>query len=580
MRVLLDDEEAKQAQSEEQTGYQVEALSDGDYIVTIRHDANSVRITGDDPQVEIDETGMQFSEGNWQEISLAGGTARASGDEGATMTATFTGNQVRLLGSYTPDGGQADVYLDGEKQLVYFDCYGQQERHRQQLYSRSGLRNGEHELKIVVRGEGNPHSKGTKVFIDGLQYSAAEPKVESAWGAGGGPTTAQRWIMGYPEREDYVDSEGKVWQPGMEFVVRSGHLTDSVEESWHTEPTQLVIHGTKDPELYRHGVHGREFWTDFTVAPGTYHVRLKLMEFRNVEPQQRALTVSINGEEKVAGVDVAATAAGITESDELKRELTHRHFVWFGQRHAVDLVFNDIQPKHGIISIHFHGTYGGEALVQAIEVAPGRGDGGATPILVEDKARQAAGAADDGNLLTNPGFEGGFDGHQGSLGYSGETGGWRFLFAGPSVAYIYPESAYWIHPNLGLPKFHKGHEAFRTHTDGSGHTSMHQEVNVERETKYEAEVWLRADDLDGKGFGQAPSDSAGLWIQELDAAGKVIHDHGKKAITEPTEYQKIGVRFTTQPKAHRVRFILDTRIDCHYESGHVTYDSCVLKKSD
>ena len=28
--------------------------------------------------------------------------------------------------------------------------------------------------------------------------------------------------------------------------------------------------GTIDPELYRYGVHGREFWVNLTVGPGRY----------------------------------------------------------------------------------------------------------------------------------------------------------------------------------------------------------------------------------------------------------------------------------------------------------------------
>ena len=42
---------------------------------------------------------------------------------GATVTAAFTGNQVQLIGRAAPDGGLADVWIDGVKQLVFIDCW-------------------------------------------------------------------------------------------------------------------------------------------------------------------------------------------------------------------------------------------------------------------------------------------------------------------------------------------------------------------------------------------------------------------------------------------------------------------------
>ena len=47
---------------------------------------------------------------------------------------------------------------------------------------------------------------------------------------------------------------------------------------------------------------------------------------------------------------------------------------------AVDLVFNDIRPEHGIIAIRFWNRFSGEAMVQAIEIGPGQGTPGAKPV--------------------------------------------------------------------------------------------------------------------------------------------------------------------------------------------------------
>ena len=42
---------------------------------------------------------------------------------GAGPSFAFEGNQVRLIGQADPDGGKADVYLDGARQLCGIDCW-------------------------------------------------------------------------------------------------------------------------------------------------------------------------------------------------------------------------------------------------------------------------------------------------------------------------------------------------------------------------------------------------------------------------------------------------------------------------
>ncbi|MBP7935836.1 MAG: hypothetical protein KA354_14410 [Phycisphaerae bacterium] len=41
-----------------------------------------------------------------------------------------------------------------------------------------------------------------------------------------------------------------------------------------------------------------------------------------------------------------------------------------GLGHPLDLAFKDIRPEHGIIAIRFWNRFSGEAMVQAIEIAP------------------------------------------------------------------------------------------------------------------------------------------------------------------------------------------------------------------
>ncbi len=384
------------AADEKQNRFQAKELKGGDFLITIRHDgAENVVIEGDDPQQEVDDEKLTFS-GRWNKSTMkgfSGGGSHFATDAGAGVSFSFTGNQVRLIGSAAPDAGQADIYLDDVKQLVGLDCWNPALRHQQVLYYRNGLTNGPHTVKLVVRGSKNPLSMGKAVSLDGVQFSAET--AENDFGAGGGPTGPQRFIFGRSARDDFTDSAKNAWRPATEFVIRAGHVVDSVALSWWTARRQIQIEGTPDPELYRYGVHGKEFWTDFTVGPanrnvpgktGTYHVRLKFAETRRIKPEQRAVTIHINGQEMVRDFDIAATALAQAR-ESLAREsgrAGQRPAVPLGTGHgrAVDLVYNGIEPKNGVISIKFTNTRGGEAIIQAIEVAPGDAPPGATPVTL------------------------------------------------------------------------------------------------------------------------------------------------------------------------------------------------------
>ena len=350
-------------------GYTVQRLNNGDCIVSIRHDgARSIQVTGNDPQEVVDDKSLSWG-GEWETDASSPatndfqGTLHRSGSPGASMTCRFTGNQVRLIGRVAPDGGQADVFLDGEKQLVGVDAWYRQALYQQVIYYMNGLTNGPHELKIVVRGTRNSRSQGAWVYVDAVQFSAATGS--SGFGSGGGPTEAQRWVFGYPQRE-FIDSAGHHWLPATEWVTRGewGWLKDTAKEHWWQVPVTEPITGTPDPELYRYGAHAAEFWANFTLGPGTYHLRLKFAERRaaNDDPFLRAVTVLINDQLVAEDLDIAAMAGGV-----------HR---------AVDLVFNGIKPLRGIIEVRLRNAYGGEAALQALEVGPGDGGTGASPMHV------------------------------------------------------------------------------------------------------------------------------------------------------------------------------------------------------
>jgi hypothetical protein len=520
------------------SGYAVRELADGDAIVTVRHEGSrKIVVAGDDPQQEIEQT------------------ADLSSD------IAFEGNQVRIIGPMGPAGGLADVTLDGVKQLVPIDSWNPSRRDRQTLYYRNGLAQGPHTLRVAARGVHNPYSAGNQVSVQAIQFSNAEGA--SSYPTGTGPTQTQRMIFGYTGDADYRDSQGQSWRPATELITRTGANTDSVTTSWWRMPAAAAIDGTPDRELYRYGVHGREFWVNVTVGPGSYHVRLKFAAGRDGGTEGSCLNLRINGREVAERVDVAATAGG-----------TNR---------AVDLVFNQIVPRNGIIEVRFTGAnrlFGGkltrgEAFVQALEVGPGDERAGAEPVSVPKLPANT-------NLLLNPGFEDTAGGQVHPGGVRAAANEWTYDFDGTAASYIGQERDFNSELIWGdLPEYHSGRGALRVQAQEAGaHSKVYQDVEALPNRSYAASVWVKTSDLHGAGFGHDAKDSASLEIQEMDASGDVIRVHPKAEVKAAGPYRNVMCGFSTDPRTARVRFLLETVLHCTYRDGYVTYDECSMVLKD
>ncbi len=340
-------------------GYIVDPLPNGDCLVTIRHDGRTgLVVEGDDPQDVADDAFFAVT-GSWMSVEDAaawGGSYRAADQADAALTFVFNGNRVCLTGIVGPEGGWADAYVDGVKEPTVVECWNPTVRRRQPIFVKKGLENGSHELKIVLRGAGNPLARGMRIMVDSAQVSAASG--EAGTGSGGGPREAQRLIFGTTERRDYVDGGGNAWRPGTEFVTRSGNGADTVARCWWNCRRSMYIGGTKDEEIYRYGVHAPEFWVNLTVAPGTYLVRLHWADTPETpwmeregewESVSRPTTVAING-------------VTVVENLNVRKEV--------GTFRAYVRDFPGIVPQNGVIELRFTSTPGHEAMIQAVEVLP------------------------------------------------------------------------------------------------------------------------------------------------------------------------------------------------------------------
>jgi beta-galactosidase GanA len=130
--------------------------------------AGDVSYTYDD----ADTTDLQYAGTGWSHVanqSYTGGdyknTESFSNQAGDSMTAQFNGTAVRWIGSKTNNHGFADVYVDGMK-MATVDCSGSQSQ--AVLFSKTGLPDGPHTLKIVVDGTHASGSTDNFVSIDAI----------------------------------------------------------------------------------------------------------------------------------------------------------------------------------------------------------------------------------------------------------------------------------------------------------------------------------------------------------------------------------------------------------------------------
>ena len=85
---------------------------------------------------------------------------------------TFTGVAVKWISPTNGNLGKADIYLDGVLSAVGIDCYASNGKNYQQvLYSKTGLSNTSHTIKVVVTGTKNPGASDVYLVIDAFEYT-------------------------------------------------------------------------------------------------------------------------------------------------------------------------------------------------------------------------------------------------------------------------------------------------------------------------------------------------------------------------------------------------------------------------
>jgi hypothetical protein len=93
------------------------------------------------------------------------GKARRAGAAGDEASLSFEGTGVAIVGTMTQDGGRADVYLDGAR-AGEIDAWIPERTHDNDYWHVTGLANGPHTVRIVVRADADARSRGRVVEVE------------------------------------------------------------------------------------------------------------------------------------------------------------------------------------------------------------------------------------------------------------------------------------------------------------------------------------------------------------------------------------------------------------------------------
>jgi len=120
----------------------------------------------------FDENGWVFR-GKWKSYEVTSGRdqqlrkqSQYSENAGDELLIKFSGSGISLTGNWYKDGGKADIYLDGVLNRsidTYYNFAKQQ--HTESIWHVLNLKPGDHEVRVVVKGEKRPESEGTRVYI-------------------------------------------------------------------------------------------------------------------------------------------------------------------------------------------------------------------------------------------------------------------------------------------------------------------------------------------------------------------------------------------------------------------------------
>ncbi|MGV8096351.1 MAG: ADP-ribosylglycohydrolase family protein [Mangrovibacterium sp.] len=147
------------------------------------------------PNVVFDKRISVFDENNWTftgkwepfetasrrdpRIRKQSMYAEKAGDE---LVINFSGTGISIEGNWYKDGGKADIYVDGNlHRTIDTYYYFANQQHTSGIWHVLNLSPGDHEVKLVVKGEKRPESAGTKIYITSAVIFKTAPKKSDTY---------------------------------------------------------------------------------------------------------------------------------------------------------------------------------------------------------------------------------------------------------------------------------------------------------------------------------------------------------------------------------------------------------------
>jgi hypothetical protein len=119
-------------------------------------------------RVEIDSPAWTWT-GRWRDAVRQGGRSewrtKEAGSAGDEAMISFEGTGVAIVGTMGQDGGRADVWVDGRKAEPSIDAWIPERTNDNDYFHVTGLANGRHTVRIVVRPDADRRSKGKRVSL-------------------------------------------------------------------------------------------------------------------------------------------------------------------------------------------------------------------------------------------------------------------------------------------------------------------------------------------------------------------------------------------------------------------------------
>ena len=109
----------------------------------------------------------------------SGGT-KYSETAGDSVELSFPGDSVNVRVRKAPDAGRCDIYLDDLAVPVAtdVDTYCASNSHAQSIFAKNGLAQGNHVVKLVVKGTHQASAAGNRIYLDSITFTKATPAYD------------------------------------------------------------------------------------------------------------------------------------------------------------------------------------------------------------------------------------------------------------------------------------------------------------------------------------------------------------------------------------------------------------------